>query len=156
LPVGKTAAHLRVLPPTFFSTTDGLLPVLFHVNSSDQGLVMYATHDGGATWSESKPLLTYIYQSSGSDETLAPLSPVDMNSTWVVPNTGTPLYTTSDAGQHWITITAPTGTKIHAISFVSSLVGAIDRSDFNTSSVLKTTDGGRTWTEVFHTSLPQQ
>lgn len=156
LPVGKAGALLWVLPPTFFSTTDGLLPVLFYVNGSDEGVILYTTHDGGATWSQSKPLSTYIYQSSGPDETLAALSLVDMYATWVVPNTGTPLYTTSDAGQHWISITAPKGTKIDAISFVSSLVGwAIDRPDFNTSSVLKTTDGGRTWTEVFHTSQPQ-
>ena len=154
--VSKPTAKLSILPPTFFSTSDGLLPVLFFVNAHDNGLVLYATHDSGTTWNQSKPLEADIYQSGLTIETLAALSLVNMQTTWIATNNGTPLYTTSDGGQHWISIAAPTGTKIEQVSFISSDVGwAIDRPDFYTSSILKTTDGGRTWTEVFHTSQPQ-
>lgn len=156
LPAGKPSVKLWVLPPTFFSSNDGLLPVLYYVNAHDEGLILYATHDGGTTWSQSKPLPADIYQSGLTIETQAALSLVNMHTTWVAANFGASVYTTSDEGQHWISIMSPTGTKIEQVSFVSNLIGwAIDRPDFNTSSILKTTDGGRTWTEQFHTSQPQ-
>lgn len=87
-PAGKPSAKLWVLPPTFFSTTDGLLPVLYYVNAHDEGLELYATHDGGMTWSQSKALSAYIYQSGLTIETLAALSLVDMHTTWVATNLG--------------------------------------------------------------------
>jgi len=77
----------------------------------------------------------------------------DSNTAWVIGNNGTSLNTTQDAGQHWQTVSVPAQRGIQAISFLSHLTGwALVRPDFDTSSLYKTTDGGRSWIEVFWTT----
>lgn len=153
LPAGETALDLSVLPPTFFTTSDGLLPVLFYATSHDEGLDLYVTHNGGASWSSTTPLYTAVPQSSGAAQTLTGISLLDMNNAWVIGNNGTSLSTTQDGGQHWQTIVGPAQRGIEAISFASHLTGwALVRPDFDTSSLYKTTDGGRSWTEIFRSS----
>ena len=58
LPQGIPPAQLLIQPPTFFSATDGLLPVRFSDLTTSKGIatVIYVTHDGGTTWSSTIPV----------------------------------------------------------------------------------------------------
>ena len=123
----------------FFSATEGLLPVTF---STPQGpsFVVYATHDGGATWSSSTPLSTM----ASSWDLLT------MQQGWVVGADGSTLNETSDGGQHWTTI-APSANFQHIsqLNFVSAQEGwAINTASPNAPVLLKTMDGGQTWVQV--------
>jgi len=60
------------------------------------------------------------------------------------------LYSTSDGGQHWTKLSPGANFKqITDLSFVSSTTGwAIGRQSNTSSFLLKTTDGGKTWTPI--------
>ncbi len=154
LPTSETAARLWILAPTFLTATDGLLPVLFYATSNDEGIDIYVTHNGGTSWNSTAPQYTSVPQSNGAAQTLAEISLPDMNTAWVIGNNGTSLSTTQDGGQHWQTVSVPAQRGVQAISFLSHLAGwMLVRPDFDTSSLYKTTDGGRSWVEIFQTSL---
>lgn len=84
LPSGQ--ALVTTYPPVFFSATDGLLPVTF--TSQGVSLIVYATHDGGATWSGST-LLSNPGTSCNEDL-------LSMQQGWVVTADGSTLDTTRD------------------------------------------------------------
>ncbi len=142
--------------PQFFSAHDGLLPV------STSGpaptyiaeTMLYATHDGGATWTETFVPFDVTYASY-----------TDMTHAWL--STGSlkqqTFIATSDAWRHWTkgnisTSFANTGN----FDFVSPTLGwaIADNVQFHrpepggglspgdTVVLLKTTDGGHTWQEV--------
>ena len=138
MPSAVPSARLTILAPTFFSATDGILPVIFSNFSTDSAIAtaIYSTHDGGKTWQSTAPLMA----------TLPLLSFADMQHGWATD--GTILYTTSDGGNHWQKLSPNVSFKhIAQLDFVSDTVGwAISSSTSNTSSLLKTSDGGRTWT----------
>ncbi len=149
LPPGETAVGLSALAPKFFTAQDGILPVLFYATSHDEGLALYVTHNGGVSWSSTAPLYTAVPQSSGAAQTVAGISLLDMNNAWVIGNSGISLYTTQDAGQHWQTVSGPAPNGIQSISFVSHLTGwVLVSADSTTSFLYRTTDGGRSWTEI--------
>jgi len=128
-------------PPVFFSAREGLLPVIF---STPQGpsFAVYATHDGGVTWSSSTPLSTI---SSVWDWDL-----LTMQQWWVVGANGSTLNVTSDGGQHWTAITPSANFQhISQLNFVSAQEGwAISTASPTTPVLLKTMDGGQTWVQV--------
>ncbi len=126
-------------PPMFFSASEGLLPVTF---STPQGpsFAIYATHDGGATWSSSTPLSMM----TGTWDFLT------MQQGWVVGANGSSLNETSDGGQHWTAI-APSANFQHIsqLDFVSAPEGwAISTPPPAAPVLLKTMDGGQTWVQV--------
>ncbi len=141
LPPNQASAELSITPPTFFNATDGILPVnglsagSAVVGASD----IYITHDGGATWNSTSLLAA---NASSADFT-------DINHGWVTD--GANLYMTSDGGQHWTKILSVTNNmpKFQSLDFVSSEVGlAIGYTDSGAMFLLKTVDGGYTWTHV--------
>jgi photosystem II stability/assembly factor-like uncharacterized protein len=107
-----------VLPPTFYSAQDGVLPV--DVGSQPAGGVVlslvYVTHDGGATWNATAPISTVTGATSLPD-------PFHW---WIASEavTDDSLFSTVDGGQHWLSLTpgAPF-TQISVLSFVSSVQG---------------------------------
>jgi len=137
-----TACDLvSITPPTFFNATDGILPVNgLSVGSQVVGASdIYITHDGGATWNSTSLLAA---NASSADFT-------DINHGWVTD--GANLYMTSDGGQHWTKILSVTNNmpKFQSLDFVSSEVGlAIGYTDSGAMFLLKTVDGGYTWTHV--------
>ncbi|HEX9131082.1 MAG TPA: hypothetical protein VF844_02195 [Ktedonobacteraceae bacterium] len=144
-PPGLPAAQLSIISPTFFSTVDGLLPVIFSDIATDNRIAsnIYVTHDGGKTW-----------QSTA----LLPAGPgvfdfVDMQHGWA--SDGSVLYMTSDGGNHWIKLSPNDSFKhISLLDFVSSTIGwAISSAPSMPSFLLKTMDGGRTWTTISSTIL---
>jgi photosystem II stability/assembly factor-like uncharacterized protein len=141
MPPGVSSAQLSIISPTFFSTTDGILPVIFSEITTERHIAtdIYVTHNGGKTW-QSTALLPIG---------LSVFDFVDTQHGWA--SDGTTLYMTSDGGNHWIKLSPNKSFKnISLLDFVSNTVGwAISSAPSMPSSLLKTIDGGRTWTVVY-------
>ncbi len=90
----------------------------------------YATHDGGATWTQLK-----LPSQVGVPDFLDDLH-------WFGWGAGR-LWTTSDGGRTWRTIRPNVGLSSAALDFVSPRVRFALRS--STRYLLRTNDGGRTW-----------
>jgi photosystem II stability/assembly factor-like uncharacterized protein len=162
---GSTWHHQTLLPPaqgqrdiftgpiTFFNSRDGVLPTCLSA-----GADIYVTHDGGTTWSSTSLLPL-------SQCAVAPASDfIDSNHGWVLDNneftpgaaTPTSLYMTSDGGAHWTKLSTSTNfTSIHSLDFVSDHTGwAVSSLTSDSSVLLKTVDGGQTWTPIhYHVTL---
>jgi photosystem II stability/assembly factor-like uncharacterized protein len=140
LPSGVPSAQLSLISPTFFSATEGVLPVIFSDLITGRGIAtdIYVTHDGGTTWKSTMPLPV----------ALSKIDFVDIQHGWATD--GMVLYITSDGGQHWTKLSPSTNFKqVTDLSFVSSTTGWAIGGQSNTSSfLLKTTDGGKTWTPI--------
>jgi len=140
LPPGVPSAQLSFNSPTFFSDTDGVLPIIFSDLITGRGIAtdIYVTHDGGATWKSTMLLPTAF----------GTIDFVDMQHGWATD--GLALYTTSDGGQHWAKLSPGANFKqITYLSFVSSTTGWAIGGQSNTSSfLLRTADGGKTWTPI--------
>lgn len=128
-------------PPVFFSATEGILPVTFNTGG-DTILAVYATHDGGTTWSHS----TLLMGASGARDFLT------MQQGWVVIGNGSTMGVTSNGGQSWLLINPSVNFRnISQLDFVSAQEGwAISTNPSNPSApvLLKTMDGGQTWVPV--------
>ena len=136
----QASTQIATRPPRFFIATDGILPVSF-VTENASSLDLYVTHDGGVSWKATTPIAAL----AGTADF------IDMNHGWA--SDGTFLYVTSDGGQQWAKL-SPGGSFQHItqLDFVSSHIGwAIGATDFHTSSLLKTLDGGQTWTAIPYT-----
>jgi photosystem II stability/assembly factor-like uncharacterized protein len=139
LPLPSLQAAITTQPPVFFSATEGLLPVNFF-SAGSTSLAVYATHDGGTTWSRS----TLLSMAGSVWDFLT------MQQGWVVGANGTTLEETSDGGQHWTTITPSANFRhISQLDFVSAQEGwAISTATPAAPVLLKTMDGGLTWVQV--------
>lgn len=141
------------MPPTFFSTRDGVLPILLSYSVKDQYcesgktvVVFYVTHDGGATWMYTTPV----------EVRGAPASSfADMAHGWVTD--GNVLYLTRDGGHRWTKVLLPLAfADIKQLDFISPQVGWAVRGPTWTlkrtpPSLLKTVDGGHTWAPAIYT-----
>ena len=145
-------------PITFFNRQDGVLPTCFF-SGADASTDIYVTHDGGTTWNSTSLLpvsrcavTAFVGASDFIDSTHGWV----LDTAWTPAATTTSLYLTSDGGAHWRKLS--TGTNFHdiqALDFVSDAVGwAIGAVTSETSFLLKTADGGRTWTPIhYHVTL---
>jgi photosystem II stability/assembly factor-like uncharacterized protein len=138
LPPGVPSAQLSLVSPTFFSATDGILPVIFSDGDTGRGIAtdIYVTHDEGTTWKSTAPL---PFAAVATDF-------VDMQHGWA--SDGLILYRTSDGGQQWTKLAPGANFKqVTSLDFVSSTLGwAMGGQGKNPSLLLKTTDAGQTWT----------
>jgi photosystem II stability/assembly factor-like uncharacterized protein len=138
MPPGLPPARLAVLAPSFFSAADGILPVIFSDISTDSAIAtaLYTTHDGGKTWRSTVPV----------PAALPLLSFADMQHGWATD--GTVLYSTSTGGNRWMELFPNASFKsITQLDFISDKAGwAISSPASTSSTLLKTVDGGRTWT----------
>lgn len=98
------------------------------------------TGDGGATW---KTVPT------GTTETLRDVYFLDETHGWIVGDNGTALAST-DAGASWTPFTVPTVTHLREIIFTDTETGFIGGGPIGSETgnpvLLKTVDGGLTWT----------
>jgi photosystem II stability/assembly factor-like uncharacterized protein len=165
---GRTWRPLKLPPPTqittpfeftiggahkFLNSLDGILPVLFSTNK-DAGITFYVTHDGGITWTYTTPV-TLKSDSAFGGGMQRPVyrssSFVDANHGWVTD--GDALYVTSDGGRRWATIHPGPPfepfDQVGELDFISTKVGwATGRGPVTAPFLLKTVDGGHTWTDV--------
>lgn len=138
--------------PVFFNAKDGMMEVMFadvrQVRSnaltipasggSPEGL--YVTRNGGATWDG--PIILNGLEFPDF---------IDALHGWALNSTGSGLLISSDSGRHWTPVTtSPNFNQIETLSFVSSQVGWALKFDQATQSylLLKTEDGGKTWTQL--------
>ncbi len=132
LSADEQSALLSITQPVFFSPTEGILPVSANTGSSTQ-LTFYVTQNGGTSWQRTTAVMATVWDV------------LDSKHGWA--SDGTHLSATSDGGQHWMQLSSPQ--SLHSLShldFVSSDMGwAIGSVQTAGPSLLKTTDGGRTW-----------
>lgn len=134
VPDGFSEVMLTSKPPVFVSEQDGYMATEFAGVS--QAFLLYATHDGGQTWS---PVNAPI---AGTDRRLY-WDFVDSSHGFIA--NGEELYRTEDGGATWKSVSSGSTLKdITQLDFVSPQVGwAVSKK-----SVVKTTDGGLTWTPM--------
>ena len=135
------------MSPTFFTANDGILPVNF-TSESASGFGMYVTHDGGATWN-SVPI-------AKEASSISTIDFIDMQHGWAIDRGGTNLYATIDGGMHWTKLTIASTThslpSFKFLDFVTTEIGwAIGATSSKTPVLLKTVDGGHTWTTIRYT-----
>ncbi|MHB0885709.1 MAG: WD40/YVTN/BNR-like repeat-containing protein [Bacillota bacterium] len=134
LPKDYAHSELSTRPPVFFSSADGLLPVVFF--GPGQPTVFYVTHDGGKTWAPGAPLI------STADNGLV-WGFADIRHGFATD--GLHLFATADGGSSWTEVQMNRSLAgVTQLSFVSDQVGWA-ASD---TALLKTTDGGKTWAIV--------
>lgn len=132
---------IHMNPPRFFGNhqaKDGVLPVRFHRfrKGSDNVVVFFTTRDSGATWEPSPP-----FESKGKPL----LGAVDAAHWWVLSDSK--LYFSSDSGAKWTTVSDLEGAI--QVQFVDLTVGWALVESNNRVALLRTTDGGQTWSKIF-------
>lgn len=168
LPKPLRGPDFRVLrtEPVVFSPVD---PHILYFASN----VIWKTKDSGQNWQQISPDLTrktyevpasigkYRDQKSaaatqrGVIYTLAP-SPLDVNLMWAGTDDGL-IHLTTDGGAHWSDVTPPTQVPFAKVSILeashfdkNTAYAAINtlRLDDLRPHILRTHDGGKTWTEI--------
>lgn len=125
-------------PPVFFGN-EGLLPAFLYYQSQSH-MVLYVTHNGGATWIPTTPLLINGHN----------IYVTDMQHAWASDQSG--LYTTSDGGQHWTNL-GQLPLTINQMSFINHAnlvyIGwAIGTHQDQSPALYHTEDGGKTWQQI--------
>ena len=145
------------MPPRFFTAQDGILAVEYDYGETQSPpsyraiVVFYVTHDGGTTWAYTTPVPARLTSWD------SPPSFADMNHGWATD--GHALYATKDGGRHWTAIRpAPPLAVVELLDFVSPQIGwAVGPAKFSDGThqtppfLLRTVDGGYTWTPVTYT-----
>lgn len=138
-----------VTPPVFFDPTHGMLLLV----SSTLSQTLLMTSDGGDTWSA--PLLPAKF--------LQDVSFTDANHGWAIAGPDAllgsavyvPLYSTVDGGRNWVLV--PNNLRLETkdgrvrdLNFVDGKDGFAARYTYASqpTQMLKTTDGGHTWTVI--------
>ena len=169
LSIQGSASGIVTYPPQFFSASDGLLTVSSW-SPDEIAISVYATHDGGATWQRNGFVAVFLARNSPGTTVLAMPNLVatfaDMNagafwedSEYQNANT---LARTHDGGQNWIqtrlSFPASVGEvpTTGQIEFVSARVGWLlllpaGKLPSFAPVLLKTLNGGKTWTQVHYT-----
>ncbi|MDI7277320.1 MAG: DUF4232 domain-containing protein, partial [Anaerolineae bacterium] len=135
LPEGLESAEMTPLPPTFFGTRDGILPV--KVAQERPGFLLYRTRDGGATWQAltlpvpDRELPTAVALGGASE-------------VWLLAaraEGGAVIYRSQDGGENWRGVRADLGAlDITQIEFVGERGWALADG-----VLLRTDDAGATW-----------
>lgn len=118
----------------FLSTETGFIGL-------DRGGI-YMTRDGGIDWQAvfGSPLPTASGQAFSVGFS-------DPEHGWLLAGDGPPLYTTADGGLTWQLVYPPLSPST-AISFLSPQLGYAAGWTYDGATVLRTTDGGASWTAV--------
>ncbi|MBL8062607.1 MAG: hypothetical protein JNK32_06285 [Anaerolineales bacterium] len=137
LPTDAAESELSVEDIRFVSSTHGVIKL--RITSDTPQVVLYATEDGGNTWSR----LPTIFEGAGY---------LDIPSaSEMIFYTGDQFHVTTDAGLTFTTITPDVkfGDSVIDISFANSTTGwVVTFNESNKRILYKTTDGGVSWTAL--------
>jgi len=136
IPAAYSSSSVLTLAPKFFTNEDGVLPV--SLQTQDQSIDFYVTHDGGQTWQS-----TAVVQNQDAYDI------VSMQDIWVwSENT---LKVTHDGAQTWTSITPEISLqgKIQQLDFINQETGwAISMDNQENMYLYQTKDGGKTWNQL--------
>jgi photosystem II stability/assembly factor-like uncharacterized protein len=134
LPAGYSDAMTGPSLPIFFGASEAVLPVRLYANNNSA--VFYVSHDGGQTWSATKPVAQGGFLSAGSA------------TDFFVWDGGASLSASHDAGATWSTVTPNVNIQdnMNFMLFINATTGWALTADANGHCMLyKTDDGGATW-----------
>jgi photosystem II stability/assembly factor-like uncharacterized protein len=141
--------------PVFFTRNDGLLPVQMTLNSSTSSatdLAVYATHDGGLSWTA----LPAVLKNASPNDLAMFVTPLDGFA-----RCGNNLCSTNDGARTWQTLPPSLNFDSFAASdyvfhyeFVSPTTGWAISTDGSASSLWTTTTNGAGWTKVSPVLVP--
>ena len=123
----------------FADARNGVFVLDLYGSDGQAHTYLYATHDGGASWRPGPMLPPNSYSVDFINATRG----------WTLDAKTNGLLATSDGGQHWSLVgPIPTYSNngITDYQFVSAQVGWAFGGDFRGLPILKTVDGGATWT----------
>jgi photosystem II stability/assembly factor-like uncharacterized protein len=154
LPDQKYADGLVAPKSPIFFGNDGLLPVSIGKYNADGALaynvlVVYATHDGGQSWSQAAAILE---NSAGFFDSVQVLSPQE-----AFVRCGKNLCATHDGAQTWLTLPASldfdinsSGSFVSQFQFIDPKTGwaVVPAPDGSNYALWKSSDGGATWTQL--------
>jgi photosystem II stability/assembly factor-like uncharacterized protein len=123
----------------FADARDGVFVLNLYGSDGQAQTYLYATHDGGASWQPGPmlPLNSYMVDF------------INATTGWTLDAKKNTILQTNDGGQHWSTAgTIPTNSNgvVMDFQFVTPQVGWALGADSRGLPILKTVDGGRTWT----------
>jgi photosystem II stability/assembly factor-like uncharacterized protein len=131
-----TKNHVAFDPPVFFDQTHGIF--VLH----DDPAALFVTSDGGASWE-----LRWMPGTSG----LGPVDFIDMMHGWAI--FGGELQSTDDGGWNWAYVRSNLNLSsgvdpVGELYFFNQKIGfaVLYNLDSNVPQLLKTTDGGHSWT----------
>jgi len=139
LPAGSSANCIcSIVSLRFSDARNGVFVLIDYSSAGSPQSFTYATNDGGASWQPGPSLPAQTYEAHFVDRTHG----------WTVngkANNST--LATSDGGQHWATVgTIPSTQGVLDLQFVNTTVGWAIGSEPTGNTLIKTLDGGRTWT----------
>jgi photosystem II stability/assembly factor-like uncharacterized protein len=138
LPESVGSAFVESLPPFFADANVGVLPVHALSTTGDQQYtIVYATTDGGATWTAGLPLnMRGVHSILSASQIFV----------W---DGGAKLYASADSGSSWTEIATNLNEKgmLLQLQFVNEAVGfaLLFNADGSENTLYVTTDGGITW-----------
>jgi len=168
LPIQGSGVGIITYPPQFFSASDGLLTVSSW-GPGEIATFVYATHDGGVTWQQNGFFAVFLAQNSPGTTALemprlvTTFANMNVGALWEdsgYQNANT-LATTHDGGQTWTQTrlsllasveSVPTSGQIELVSAQVGWLLLLPASKYPSFApiLLKTLDGGKTWTQVHY------
>jgi photosystem II stability/assembly factor-like uncharacterized protein len=140
LPAGYTGGCM--CGPTslrFSDSRNGVFVLDLYGSDGQAQTYLYATHDGGASWQPGPALPANSYT----------VDFINATTGWTLDAKRNTILQTNDGGQHWATAgTIPSNSNgvVMDFQFVTPQVGWALGADSRGLPILKTVDGGRTWT----------
>lgn len=141
---GPPPSGLAMLPLAFASRA-ALLVTSPRRGAAEVRPVVYASPDGGETWDPARPA-----QPDAAEPLPTPLTAFADHDHWFSPAPSF-LWSSADAGRTWEARAAqlPAGLQLGEVRFPDPRHGwSLTEHPYGTPALLRTTDGGASWTEV--------
>jgi photosystem II stability/assembly factor-like uncharacterized protein len=130
-------SNLRLSNPRFSASRSGYFVLDIFGADSAQHDFIYTTQDAGANWRPGAMLPRNCFTADFISPALG----------WTVDAKTNSILQTGDGGQHWATLaTIPSSQGVMDFQFVNSAIGWAMGSEPSGNTLIKSSDGGRTWT----------
>jgi photosystem II stability/assembly factor-like uncharacterized protein len=122
----------------FSDSRNGVFVLTSSASSGAQQSFLYSTTDAGNSWRPGASLPALTYEAFF----------IDNSHGWTINGkANNSVFYTSDGGQHWSTLgTIPSYGGVVDLQFVNATIGWARGAETAGATLIKTSDGGRTWT----------